>query len=131
MPALNHYYKTPNPSRLEHIILRALAHCGPFCLANWIKLFLSTSSKTLSPRFNSMSGNRGWIQLQNSIKHYKPKKGWLISQLQALSDRKGRIWINRVFSFLDILPDFCGVKLKIHNQKITRKSPNIWKSKNI
>ena len=33
-PSLNHYYKTPPTcSRSGHTVLKALAHCGPLCLA--------------------------------------------------------------------------------------------------
>ena len=103
---------------------------GPPLPGRAIKLFFSTSPKTLPLKFNSVSGYRGQMQLQYPVKRYMPKEEWLVSQLHSLSDRKGRIWISVVFSFLEIFSDFGGGKLESHNQKITRKSPNIWKSKN-
>ena len=33
------------PSRLEHIVMRALAHCGPLCLDKATKIFFSTSPR--------------------------------------------------------------------------------------
>ena len=64
-PSLNHYYKT------SHYPLQGGTHSsegrsplGPLCLAA-VKLFFSTSPKTLSLRFNSVPGDRGgWIRLQ-------------------------------------------------------------------
>ena len=51
-------------SRSGHTVLRALAHC-PRLPGKAIKLFFSTSPKTLSPRFNSVSGHRVRIRLQD------------------------------------------------------------------
>ena len=35
------------PSRVGHPVFRALAHCGPLCLARQLKLLFSTSPKTV------------------------------------------------------------------------------------
>ena len=65
MPSLNHCYKNPcfplqvGTDRFEGIILL----CPPLP-AKAVKLFFSTSLKTLSLRFNSVSRYRGWIHLR-------------------------------------------------------------------
>ena len=63
MPSLNHYYKTP------HYTLQVGTHSFEGISPLWpplpgkaIKLFFSTSPKTLSLRNNSVSGYRGQIQ---------------------------------------------------------------------
>ena len=71
-------------SRSWHTVLRALACCGPLCLT---KQFFSTSPKTLSPRFNLVSGYRGRIWLQYYyfpwiyMKSLKSRKKLLLSML--------------------------------------------------
>ena len=58
------------PARWGHTVLRALALCGPLLSGKAIKQFFSTSSKTLSPRFNLMSGYRSWVWLQFPLWHF-------------------------------------------------------------
>ena len=65
-------------SRLGHRVLRILAHCGPLCWQS-NKAILSTSPKTLSLRFNLVSGYRGQNQ-----HHYKKRiKSWVIHPIQC------------------------------------------------
>ena len=47
------------PSRVDHTVLRALAHCDPFRLAKQYKLLFSTSSRALSLHFYSEPVTRG------------------------------------------------------------------------
>lgn len=90
---LNHYYKTSHClySMLGHLVLRALAHCGPFVWQS-IKLFFSTSSKSLPLRFNLMLGYRGQIQLQSkeaqTQRTYGEKDPWAVPSSTGL-----QIWI--------------------------------------
>ena len=67
-PSWNHYYKTSHyPLQVRTHSFEAKNLLWPPVLGEAIKLFFSTSPKTLSPRFNSVSGYRGWIWLQNYI----------------------------------------------------------------
>ena len=61
--SLNTIRHRTTPSREGHS-LEGLARCGPLCLA---KLFLSTSPKTLSPRFNPAPAYRGRISATVSL----------------------------------------------------------------
>ena len=70
-PSLNHYYKTfylTTPPRLEHSF-EGISPLCPLLRGKPIKLFFSTLPKTLSPRFNSVLGYKGWIQLQNTCQN--------------------------------------------------------------
>ena len=60
----NHYYKTPHsPLQVGTHSFEGISPLWPPLPGKAIKLFFSTSPKTLSSRFNSVSGYRGWIQL--------------------------------------------------------------------
>ena len=65
-PSLNHYCRTSYyPLQVG---THSLEGVSPQCLplpGKAIKLFFSTSPKTLCPRFNLVLGYRGWIQLQH------------------------------------------------------------------
>ena len=70
-PSLNHYCKTfylTAPSRSEHSF-EGISPLCPLLRGKPIKLFFSTLPKTLSPRFNSVLGYKGWIQLQNTCQN--------------------------------------------------------------
>ena len=63
-PSLNHYYKTPHyPLQVGPHSLEGISSLWPPLPGKAIKLFFPTSPQTLSPRFNSVSGCRGRIQL--------------------------------------------------------------------
>ena len=65
MPSLNHYYKTPHyPLQVETHSFEGISPLWPPLPGRAIKLFFSTSPKTLSPKINSVLGYRGRIQLQ-------------------------------------------------------------------
>ena len=58
------------PSRLEHTVMRALAHCGPFCLDKAIKIFFST----LPPRPSKYDPARTCKAKKISVKDSSPLK---------------------------------------------------------
>ena len=87
MPSLNHYYKTPH-FRLRYTVLRALACSDPVCT---IKLFFPTSPKTLSLRFNSVSGYRGQIWPQRYPIHLYGS-----DRISGTEDRKPNIMTKEV-----------------------------------
>ena len=58
-------YKTPHyPLQVRTHGFEGISPLWPPLSGKGIKLFFSTSPKTLSPRFNSVSGYRGWIWLR-------------------------------------------------------------------
>ena len=77
-PSLNHYYKTPHyPLQVGTHSLEGISPLWPPLPGKAIKLFYSTSLKTLSPRFNSVLGSRDQIRLQNcytpaSLPYFSP-----------------------------------------------------------
>ena len=64
-PSLNHYYKTPHyPLQVGTHSFEGISLLWPPLPGKAIKLFFSASPKTLSLRFNLVSGSRGLIRLQ-------------------------------------------------------------------
>ena len=78
-------------SRLGHLVSRVLVHCGPFAWES-IKLFFSTSPKSLPLRFNLMSGYRGQIRPQSkeaqTQRTMERKTPWAVPSSTGL-----QIWI--------------------------------------
>ena len=58
------------PSRVDHVVFRALAHCGLLCWAKQLKILFSTSPMTLSPCYNLAQVNRGHVSV--TIKPMSP-----------------------------------------------------------
>ena len=72
---LNYYCKTFHyTSRLGHTALRALARCGFSGPGKAIKLFFSTSAKTVCLRLNLVPGYRGqiWLHFNRDFKIRHP-----------------------------------------------------------
>ena len=68
-PSLTHYYKTSQyPFQVGTHSFEDISLPWPPLPGKAIKLFFSTSPQTLSPRFNSVSGYRGRIQLQEWVR---------------------------------------------------------------
>ena len=57
-------------SRVDHVVFRALTHCGPLCWAKQLKILFPTSPKTLPPYFYLAQVNRGHVSV--SIKPMSP-----------------------------------------------------------
>ena len=92
-PSLNHYYKT------SHYRLQVGTHSFEGISPLWpplpgkaIKLFFSTSPKTLSLRFNSVSGYRGWICLQCFI--FLFPCGWHSLLATSYNRKHGQPWLS-------------------------------------
>ena len=71
------------PSRSGH----SFDSIRPLWSGNTIKLFFSSSPKTLPPRFNSTRGYRGWIQLHCKHQFIREREHFN-TQKQAISDLK-------------------------------------------
>ena len=69
-PSLNHYYKTSHyPLEVRTHSFEGISPLWPPLPGQAVKLFFSTSPKTLSPRINSVLGYRGQIWLHFLLFH--------------------------------------------------------------
>ena len=66
MPCLHHYYESPHHTlQVGTCTFEGISLLWSPLPGKAIKLFFSTSPKTLSPRFNLVLGYRGWICLHH------------------------------------------------------------------